>query len=165
MMQNYNTAPPRKGMVASAMPPEKPEPKAAPAKGPQQKTQPQDEPTERVVLAAMKIMYEEKSSDGVVGMLRSGEPAQALAGTALFVLKTLNGKAGGRIPPPALVSASSSIVDLLAELAQAAKVQLADEQVEQAKTLVAQRLQGKAGQPAQQQAPAQQPTAPIEAEA
>lgn len=115
--------------------------------------------TERVVLAAMKILYEKQPSDSIVKMLRSGDPAQALAQTALFVMKVLYDESKGSIPAEVIVPAAGSVVQLLAELARAAKIELSDEQVQQVAATVQQRIQerfknGKppVGMPGQQQA-------------
>lgn len=157
MMQNYDTAPPRRGMIADEM--EKSAPPArsqAPQKPPVQPTG--GDAVERLVLAAMKVIYTKGTSDGVVKMLQRGDPLRSLIEAALFVMKALYDTSRGTAPAQAMVAAAGSVTKLLAELAQAAGVQIAPEQAEQAAQVVSQRIQQhlSGGKP-QQAASAQQP--------
>lgn len=104
---------------------------------------PQDERQLRVVLAAMKVMYDPKTSDGIVKMLHIGEPAQALAQTAVFVLRLLLNQSQGRLPPDVLLASVERVVGLLAELAQAAGIQLDPQMVAQVTQAVMQGVQQK----------------------
>lgn len=117
----------------------------------------------KIILAAMKVLYAKETSDKVVAMLRAGDPVQSLANTALFVMRALYEQSNKSMPVDAAVTAADSIVDLMAELAQAAGVEIEDAGVEQAKAVVVQTLQQKMGQQAQPQSqvqPAQQQPPP-----
>ena len=119
----------------------------------------------RVVLAAMKVIYDKSTSDQVVKMLRGGDPTQALANTTLFVMRTLYEQSKKSMPVEAAVAASDTIVDLMAELAQAAGVEIEAAGIDQAKATVVQTLQQKMGQQGrtqpQQQMQMQQAQAPM----
>ena len=138
MMHSYDDSrdrvvPPRKGIIGGGM--------AQPGtQEPVGKTAEQPAPLDRVLVAAMKVLYDKSTSDGVVNMLRKGEPVQALAQTSLFVMKALYDESKGTIPPQVLVPASGAVTDYLAELSQAAGVQLSEEQAAQAKQFVMERL-------------------------
>ena len=118
---------------------------------------PQDDGGTRVILAAMKIIYDKSTSDGVVQMLtKAGAPVHALVQTSMIILGALMDQAKGRIPPDVLAQASGQVVTLLAELGDAAGVKMQDV-ADQAKQAVAQLLQQKlSGKPAGD-APADQP--------
>ena len=119
----------------------------------------------RVVLAAMKVIYDKSTSDQVVKMLRGGDPTQALANTTLFVMRAIYEQSNKSIPMEAAVAASDTIVDLMAELAQAAGVEIEAAGIDQAKATVVQTLQQKMGQQGrtqpQQQMQMQQAQAPM----
>lgn len=120
------------GLIQAAQ--EKPE--APQAAAPEQ---PENENRLRIVLAAMNILYEKQTSDGVIKMLRSGPPAQALAQTVLFVTKALYDKSQN-MPTQELAPAAQQITQLAAELGKAAGVQLDDQAIAQADQLVQQSL-------------------------
>lgn len=124
-----------------------------------QQTQPeqgQESPALRVVLAAMKIMYEKTTSDGVVKMLRRGAPVEALAKTTLFILQILQTESKGSIPQQVMLEAVEPILGLLAELSVAAGAQLTPEMADQAKQFVMEQLQKAArGERPRGQAPQQ----------
>jgi len=114
----------------------------------------------KIILAAMKVIYDKSTSDQVVNMLRTGDPVQAVANATLFVMRALYETSNKSMPVETALTAADSIVDLMAELAQAAGVEIEAEGTEQAKANVMQTLQQKlGGQPAQQptQQPAQSP--------
>ena len=144
MMQTYDDSrnrmtPQRKGIISGAImkSAEGGNDQNTGAKPPAQE---EGSPLDRVLVAAMKVLYDKSTSDGVVNMLRKGEPVQALAQTSLFVMKALYDESKGTIPPPVMVPASGAVTDYLAELSQAAGVQLSEEQAAQAKQFVMERL-------------------------
>jgi hypothetical protein len=112
----------------------------------------------RVMLAASKILYEKATSDGIIKMLRSGPAGEAIAQTALFVMKTLYDESQGKIPPQIMLRAALAVVNLLAELAVAAGMKLSGEDGARAGQLVSQSLGKRFG------ANAQQPSAPQQAQ-
>ena len=112
----------------------------------------------RVSLAAMKVLYDKSTSDGVVRMLtKTGDPMNALVQTSMFVLRILFDQSKGKIPPDVLTQASGQVVSLLAELGQAAGVDMQAVE-EKAKQVVAQQLQQKLSQ--QPATPGQSPAMP-----
>ena len=124
---------------------------------------PMSQAFERVVLAAQKVLYTKPSSDAVIKMLRSGEPAQAIAQTTLFVMKVLFDESKEKIPPPVMVPSAKAVLFLLSELAGAAGVQVNEQVSQQAEGLVVQSLEKRFGgeQAAAQEAPpAEQPATP-----
>ena len=133
--------------------------------GAQQPQQQGGDAMQRVLLAAQKVLYSPETTPGVVNMLRSGDPVQALAQADLFILKALFDESKGTMPKEVIAPAAAQVMPLLAELAQAAGVKVAPQQVQQAAQIVQQRLQKHLGG-AQQAAPAtpQQPEAPAEAQ-
>lgn len=170
-MQTYETAPQRGGLVQNAMREGKAKRQPPSDKGGVEKagggSLPQgSEPLQRVVLAAMKLMYEEKTSGHIVRMLKGGNPAQALAQAGLFVMKVLFDLSQKKIPPNIIIPASLHVLKLLAELALASGVKLSIPQMHQAQAIVQQRLQQRFGggqtqppQPQPQQAQQPQPQA------
>lgn len=133
-MQTFEQQPQRQGIVRGEM--QEPEQEPAPAGNDQ---------LQRIVLGAMKVIYTKNTRDGVVRMLRGAEPVQSLAQTALFVMKALYDASKSTMPKNLIAPAAASVTDLLAELAQAAGVKLAPEQVDQARGIVQTRLQQRFG--------------------
>jgi hypothetical protein len=111
-------------------------------------------PLQRVIFAAMKVIYTKQTSDGVVKMLRSGEPATAIAQTCLFVMKALFDESKATIPKEVMIPAALSVIELLAEIAQAVAVEVDEAAIEKAKAIVQQTLAKTFGAPAQQEQPA-----------
>ena len=114
----------------------------------------------RVLQAATTIIYNKATRGQIAKMLRGKDPMAALAQTVLFVLKILYDeslKAGGSgVPPQILMGAIPEIVKRLAEMAEAAGMQLTPEQIQQVEAMVTQRMQKRF---APQQPTEQQPTA------
>ena len=129
-----------------------------------EQAQPKDDAGTRVILSAMKILYDKATSDGVVQMLtKTGDPMSALVQTSMFVLRILFDQSKGKIPPDVLLAASVPVVVLLAELGTAAGVDMKAVE-EKAKQVVMQQLQQKLAQqqaqPVQQQSAQQMPARP-----
>jgi hypothetical protein len=139
------------GLVRGQMPPEQepsPEMGMPPARGGNEDMQ-QADPMARIMLAAGKVIYDKQTSDGVVQMLQSGQPVVALAQAALMVMKTLFDASQQSLPKEMIAPAAVAVVDELAELADAAGVDASDQDIEQAKGIVNQKLTARFGQPAQ----------------
>lgn len=127
--------------------------------GPENSMGQMDEPMMRITLAAMKVLYEQATSEGVVRMLQQkGNPVTVLAQTSLFVMKALFDESRGTMPPELVARAAPTVVKMLAELAQAAGVAVDENEAAQAEQLVTQRLQARFQG---QQAPAQEPQTPV----
>lgn len=85
---------------------------------------------ERVVIAATKLIHTPQISQQILKMMKAaGDPAAALAQTTVFIMKTLIDHSNGTIPTNTIVPAGRQVVDLLAEIAAAAKLFKADRQV------------------------------------
>lgn len=114
-----------------------------------------DEKIPRLVLAAMKVVYDKTMTPQLLQMLSSGEPAQSLAQAVISVVSGLKQQAKG-IDPNEVNRLVPAVMKMLTELAEAANLFKADRNVlKQAMDLVAQQMGGKAA-PAQ---PAAQPAA------
>jgi len=109
---------------------------AAPMEG----AQPENENRMKIVLAAMKVMYEGKTSDAIVQMLHKGEPGAALAQTALFIMKALYDQSKGTLPPQDIAPAATHVLQLLVEVAAASGVKLNEQALAQSYQLVQQSL-------------------------
>jgi hypothetical protein len=81
----------------------------------------------RVVTAGIKILYDKSTHDGIVNMLRSGDPADALAKTVSTIMVQLDEKSGGKIPETVILPAAAELLDETAKLATAAKIFQADQ--------------------------------------
>ena len=154
-----------KGMIRGAMAQEEPamqeEPQQeAAAEKPAQSKRPQGNGA-RVLQAAMTVLYSKATRGGVARMLKGKDPVASLAQAVLFVLKVLHDEArkgGSGIPPDLLLAAIPELVKRLAEMAEAAGVQLTPEQVQQVEAVVTQRMQQRlSGQPVNKPQPAQPP--------
>lgn len=77
---------------------------------------------QRLVVAAMKLIYEKETTKNLVEMMRGEEdPVQALASAAMAVIGRLQEGAKG-IPPNFVFSTTATIVTFLAEIGGAAKL-------------------------------------------
>ena len=101
----------------------------------------ENDPALGVRLAAMKVIYDKATSEGVVKMLGNGEPQSALAQTTLFVLKALFDESKGRIPPDVMLKNIPVIAGMLSELGEAAGLPMNEQVASQAAAMAAQRLQ------------------------
>lgn len=112
---------------------------------------------QRIVIAATKMIHTAQISQQLLKMMKAAQdPAAALAQTTVFVMKTLMEQSKG-FPQTAIVPAGKEVIGLLAEMAQAAGLFKADQQViKKAMLIIAQGLK-KAAQNRQQPQQAQQP--------
>jgi hypothetical protein len=139
-------------MIDKAMPKKAPK-KAPPAKGPSGPTSPVqpgaapiapgaagqaggDQPTpqeqnayERVVMAGMKVLYDNSTHPGIMNMLTksASDPAKALADTVSMIMLQLDKKSGGKIPEMVILPAAAELLGDVAELASKAGVFTVDE--------------------------------------
>lgn len=114
-----------------------PQAKAPPTLGaaPQPNTQAGEQATpqeqdayERVVMAGMKVLYDDSTHAGIMNMLRHGQdPAKALADTVAMIMVQIDQKSGGKIPEVVILPAAAELLGLTVELAQAAKIFQTDE--------------------------------------
>jgi hypothetical protein len=87
---------------------------------------------ERVIHAAMKIIYSDEASETLIKMLKSQSknPGAALAMVAHQIIAQLDEKMGGAMEEDIIVPASEEILVLVMELAEAAKLFPIDENVQ-----------------------------------
>jgi hypothetical protein len=147
------------GLISSRMA-EQPQPSQDAMNGASQESAQGGEALQRAVMAERKILYGKATSDKIVRLLQSGEPAQALAGAAVMVLKTLFDESKGTIPPQIGPQLRDALMADLLELANAAGIQATPEHAEKAKEMMAQFAnQGRQAGAQQPQPPMQQPMA------
>jgi hypothetical protein len=80
----------------------------------QEATPQEQEAFDKVVLAGMKAIYDESAHQNIMNMLKSAEPADALAQTTITLMLELEKKSNGQIPEAVILPAAT---ELLAELA------------------------------------------------
>ena len=86
---------------------------------------------EKVVLAGMKIMYDDKTRDKVLAPLKLNRdtPAKALAAVAQTLITQIDEQSKGTLPETVILPAAGEILEHLAELAQKSGVLKVDEVV------------------------------------
>jgi hypothetical protein len=124
-----------------------------------QAAQPQDPKlqniSERLVLAAQKIIYDPNVSKQLLEIIKQGDPVQGVVHAAMVVLDQLREKVKG-IPQDMAYAVAPAVVMDLFRLAEAAGVvQVKPEMVAQARQALVQAIQARA----QGQGPAAQPAA------
>lgn len=104
------------GLIQSAMPQQQPE--AQPAQA-----QPNQQAVERVVVAAIKILHDPKIMPRLIELMKAaGDPVQALVEATMLIMKQLWEKSRKSIPADVLGAASAIVLQLIGELAAAAKL-------------------------------------------
>lgn len=95
---------------------------------------PVDPDAERVILAGIKMLYDDASHAAVVEQLKAGanDPAGTIALTAFTLMQTLDEKAGGKIPEEALVAGAAGLLTEIVNLAQQSKALPVDDSTESA---------------------------------
>ena len=76
---------------------------------------------QRLTLSAMKIVYDDKASDQLVGLLGQGEPVNAIARVSLLILQRLH-EAFPQVPPQAINAMTPIVATLVFDLGSAAGV-------------------------------------------
>jgi hypothetical protein len=90
---------------------------------PAQGQPPNQQAVERVVIAATRIIHDAKIKPQLIALMKqAGDPVQALVEATTLVVKQLQEKSGRSIPGEVLGAAAWSVLQLVAELAQAAKL-------------------------------------------
>lgn len=118
---------------------------------------------QRVVMAAMRVLYTPQTRNGVVSMLQKGSPVNALAQTTLMVMKALFDQSKGKIPGPVMIPAARAVLTLVAEMGNAMGLQMGEEQSKQAMQLVEGSLAKHFGPPAEgEEAPESSPERPAD---
>ena len=87
---------------------------------------------DRVVIAGMKILFEdEKSKEAVVSRLKaeSNSPAKALADTVAMLMIQLDRQAEGQIPEDVIIPAATELLEQTAELAESLDLMPIDDAV------------------------------------
>jgi hypothetical protein len=102
---------------------------AAPASGGKQADPKAQSAYERVVLAGMKVLYNQKTHGAVMNALKSGKPADALANVVVMIVLGLYKESGGKMPKLVIIPAAAELMMLAAELAEKAGLFKADRSV------------------------------------
>jgi len=86
--------------------------------------QSEQEAYNRVVMAGMKMIFEnEQSQQGLIGMLKTpgAAAAEKLANASFMIITQLDEKSGGQIPEDVVLPASVEILEHMSELADSVK--------------------------------------------
>mgnify|MGYP001599763659 CR=1 FL=1 len=103
---------------------------------PTQKNVNEEEPTpaeadafSRVVLACLKIIYDQSTHQGIVNMLAQGknDPSQSLADTTTLLITQVDKKSGGKVPETVILPAAADVLGELGNLAAKAGIFQVDE--------------------------------------
>ncbi len=135
----------------------------APAAGAPQGGESENDPVNRIFIAAMKVIHTPAVTQQLLAILRAGQadPARALARAATLVMKGLFDKSRGTMPPESIMPALQKIVAEIAVLAQTAKLFTVDDDlIEEAMQAIVQQIQAHAktqGAPGQATAAAAPP--------
>ena len=92
----------------------------------------EQEAYDRVVLAAIKAMFEEgKTQEGIIQRLKAGskEPAESIADVSSMIMTQLDQESGGQIPESVILPASIEILEQVSELANGMNIFPVDEAV------------------------------------
>lgn len=104
-----------------------PAPQPQAASGEEQPTPEEQAAYERVVMAGLKAIYDQKTHGAIVNMLKSGDPPDALAQAAETIVLELDRQSGGKIPEVVILPAAAEILGELAQLAGTANIFQPDE--------------------------------------
>lgn len=105
-------------------------PEAAPQGGGGEATPQEQEAYERVVMAGMKVLYDESTHPAVMKMLAGGEaPEKDISDTVVMVMLQLDKKSGGKIPQVVIIPAAVELTSLAAELGTQAGIFQADDRI------------------------------------
>lgn len=152
------------GIVEQAMPPQQ---GAQPAQPQKRATSPE---SQRIVIAAKKVMAQPQVAQQLVAMMKSAaDPATGIAQATIFLVKQLYEKSKGTMPAKSIVPAAQEILVDIMRLGQAAGLfKITPDLVKQAVQLAIQTFTQsvKAQQPAavEQPAPAAPQAAPVQPE-
>jgi hypothetical protein len=78
---------------------------------------------DRVVMAAMKVLFDEESTQKeIVEQLKAGinNPAKSISDTSLMIITQLDRKSGNNIPNAVILHAAAEILEQVSELAKSA---------------------------------------------
>ena len=154
------------GMIQREMMPEQQEQgQPQEPQAPQAQQQPNQQAVERVVIAATKVIHDPKIRSQLIELMKqAGDPVKALVDATFLVVRQLFEKSNRSIPEDVLGAASAQVLQMLGELAAAAKLfQVTPELLQQAAQAGLQRLeqeeQAKKQAAPQPQAQPEQPAA------
>lgn len=105
------------------------DPNAQVAAGGDQPTPQEQNAMDRVVLACLKIIYDQSTHQDIVQMLsqKKDDPSQALADTTTLLITQVDQKSGGKVPETVILPAAADVLGELADLATKAKIFQVDE--------------------------------------
>jgi len=98
----------------------------------EQATGEEQEAYDRVVLAAIKLIFEEgQAKDGIIQRLKadSQKPAQSIADVSSMIVTQLDEQSGGQIPESVILPASIEILEQVSELSNSMNIFPVDEAV------------------------------------
>jgi len=155
------------GLINQAM--QQPQPAEQQEQQPAQGQPPDQTAVERVVIAATRIIHDPKIKQTLIEMMKqAGEPVQALVEAVFLIMRQIIEKSGKSVPSEVLGAAAWQVLQLIAELAQAAGLfQVTPELLQQAAQAGIEKLKQEASAgpaqpaaaPAPQPAPTEQPVA------
>lgn len=103
---------------------------------------PPNDALRKVTLAERKILYSQPTSDKIVKILQSApDPVQGMASAAILVLSAMNDAAKGKIPPEVAPQLRMVLLEDLAELADAAGIDVPEGTIEAAAQMMTQTVQ------------------------
>lgn len=122
-------------------------PQAAPMGAPQgaQPGTPGGSPSDRILAAALRILHDPSTSPQFVSMLRSGDPAEAVARVATTLVQAIVEKSKGKVTKQMILPVFKQIIDAVLELAKACGLPSVPPEAIMA---AVQKLQGQGQQPA-----------------
>jgi hypothetical protein len=110
------------------MPPDQAEPTDAAGQG-----APEDDPGyDQAMTFAMEVLYKQKAAINIADSLKSGDPVESLANTAYEVVSIVDERTDGAVPDELLVLFATRILEEVAEIAEAAGVEVKPSTVAQA---------------------------------
>jgi len=139
------------------------QPAAPQEQQPAQGQPPNQQAVERVVIAATRIIHDPKIKPQLVALMqKAGDPVNALVEAVFLIMRQIIEKSGKSVPSEVLGAAAWQVLQLIAELAQAAGLfQVTPELLQQAAQAGIERLkQEAAAGPAQPAAEPAQPAVP-----
>lgn len=87
----------------------------------------EQEAFDRVFLAGQKVLYDKSTHAGIVKMLKSAEPPEALAKAATVIVTQLDEKSRGTIPEAVILPVAAELLGEIAQFAHQAKIMTVDE--------------------------------------
>lgn len=99
--------------------------------GEEQPSPQEQDAMDKVVLASLKVIYDQNTHQGIVDMLTQGkaDPAKALADTTTLIITQVDKKSGGKVPELVILPAAADVLGELGNLATKAGIFQVDEKI------------------------------------